>query len=73
MDNTQELTKEELIEDIKNLIDTNSSSTTQINMKYIEFFEKDELEEMRDNLLNKKQNAHQESLGFLDEIFNKCS
>lgn len=73
MDNTQELTKEELIEEIKTLIDTNSSSTTQINMKYIEFFEKDELEEMRDNLLNKKQNAHQESLGFLDEIFNKCS
>lgn len=73
MENKKELTKEELIDEIKSLIDTNSESSTQINMKYIEFFEIDELEEIRDNLLNKKENARQESQGFLDEIFNKCS
>jgi hypothetical protein len=65
--------KLELIEEIKTLIDTNSNSTTQINMKYIEYFELDELQSIRDDLLGKKNNSHQESNDFLDEIFNKCS
>jgi hypothetical protein len=65
--------KLELIEEIKTLIDTNSNSTTQINMKYIEYFELDELQSIRDDLLGKKNNSHQESNNFLDEIFNKCS
>jgi hypothetical protein len=65
--------KQELIEEIKSLIDTNSESTTQINVKYIDFFEYDELVEIRDGLLGKKENQHQDSNDFLDEIFNKCS
>ncbi|HFU76183.1 MAG TPA: hypothetical protein ENK66_08060 [Arcobacter sp.] len=65
--------KLELIEEIKTLIDTNSNSITQINMKYIEYFELDELKSIRDDLLGKKNNSQQESNDFLDEIFNKCS
>jgi hypothetical protein len=65
--------KQELIEEIKSLIDMNSQSITQINVKYIEFFEYDELVEIRDSLLGKKENHHQDSNDFLDEIFNKCS
>ena len=66
-------TKKELIDEIKKLIDTNSNTTTQINIKYIDFFELDELISIRDELLGKKENSHQESQNYLDEIFNKCS
>lgn len=65
--------KQELIEEIKALIDINSNSKTQININYIDFFEYEELIEIRDNLLEKKENHHQDSNDFLDEIFNKCS
>lgn len=65
--------KVELIEEIKALIDANSETSTNINMKYIEFFELDELISIRDDLENKKNNPHQETNDFLDEIFSKCS
>lgn len=65
--------KQQLIEEIKKLIDENYSSSTTINIKYIEYFELDELIEIRNNLLGKKENARENSLTFLDDIFNKCS
>ena len=71
MDNLH--TKEELIDQIKQLIDTESQTDTVINIKYIEYFELDELIEIRDLLQGKKDNSHQDSNDFLDEIFNKCS
>jgi hypothetical protein len=67
------INKNELISEIKKLIDTNADKQTQINPKYIEYFELDELIEIRDLLLEKKENAHQNSNNYLDEIFNKCS
>ena len=71
MDNKKE--KQKLIDEIKALIDQNSTKTTDINLKYIEYFELDELFDIRDSLLLKKENSRQESNNYLDEIFNKCS
>ena len=67
--------KEKLIEKIKMLIDENSTHCTNtiINAKYIEYFEIDELEEIIDNLINKKKAAQESTSSYLDEIFSKCS
>ena len=70
MDNKKE--KQKLIDEIKALIDQNSTKTTDINLKYIEYFELDELFNIRDSLLLKKEKSYQD-LDYLDEIFNKCS
>ena len=70
MDNKKE--KQKLIDEIKALIDQNSTKTTDINLKYIEYFELDELFDIRDSLLLKKEKSYQD-LDYLEEIFNKCS
>ena len=69
--NNKPQTKEELIEQIKLLIDKNNQ--TQINTKYIDYFEIDELVEIKESLEFKKSNNENETLNYLDEIFSKCS
>ena len=64
-------TKKDLVEQIKLLIDKNKE--TQINTKYIDYFEIDELIEIRDSLEFKKSNNEKETLNYLDNIFSKCS
>jgi len=68
-----EITKEELIQEILELINTNDTSKIDFNPKYIEYFEQDELIEMRDLLLGKKELNKTPSKDYLDDIFNKCS
>ena len=68
MDNT----KNELIIEIKELID-NSENKVEINIKYIDYFELDELNEIRDNLKYIKNNREKETSDYLDDIFSKCS
>ena len=69
----QDITKEELINEILNLINTNDSSKIDFNPNYIEYFEIDELIEIRDLLIGKKELNKNPSKDFLDDIFNKCS
>jgi hypothetical protein len=64
-------TKEELIQEIKLLIDT-TGGDTQINIKYINYFELDELIEIKDGLKYKKQHRDKETSDFLDDISQKC-
>jgi len=64
-------TKKELIEQIKLLIDKNNE--IKINIKYIDYFEIDELIEIKDGLEFKKSNNEKETLNYLDDIFSKCS
>ena len=70
MDNN--ITKEELIEKIKILISSNNKPLS-FNKNYINYFEIDELLEIRDVLLNKKEQNKTPSKDYLDEIFNSCS
>jgi len=65
-------TKQELIDEIKALID-NSENKVEINIKYIDYFELDELVEMRDMMKFKKENRTKETSDYLDDIFSKCS
>jgi hypothetical protein len=65
--------KQILIKEILELVDKNDSTKTEINLNYLEFFELDDLQDIKDNLLKKNENFHQESNHFLDEIFMKCS
>ena len=64
--------KQELIDEIKLLID-NSENKVEINIKYIDYFEIDELIEMRDMMKYKKENRIKEKSDYLDDIFNRCS
>ena len=64
--------KQELIDEIKLLID-NSENKVEINIKYIDYFEIDELIEMRDMMKYKKENRNKETSDYLDDIFNRCS
>ena len=64
--------KQELIDEIKLLID-NSENKVEINIKYIDYFEIDELIEMRDMMKYKKENRIKETSDYLDDIFNRCS
>ena len=63
-----EQTKEELISEILSLINTND-----FNPNYIEYFEIDELIEIRDLLLGKKEQNKKPSRDLIDDIFDKCS
>jgi hypothetical protein len=64
--------KEELIEEIRSLIDS-SDNKVEINMKYIMYFELDELQEIKEVLLNKEIKRKDSNSDYLDDIFNKCS
>ncbi|MEA2050169.1 MAG: hypothetical protein U9O56_05510 [Campylobacterota bacterium] len=64
--------KEDLVEDIKHLISINGENV-DINPNYLEYFELDELIEIKKNLEYKKINQDAISNSFLDELFDKCS
>jgi hypothetical protein len=64
--------KKDLITQIKALIATNEEKVP-FNEKYIEYFEIDELIEIKDILEHKKEQNKNPSKDYLDDIFNKCS
>jgi uncharacterized protein with ACT and thioredoxin-like domain len=64
--------KKKLIKEIKILIATHNEDIP-FNEKYIDYFEIDELLEIKDTLENKKQTNENSSKDYLDEIFNNCS
>jgi hypothetical protein len=61
-----------LLQEIKLLI-SSTDKPLELNLKYIEYFELDELIEIRDILLDKKEQNKTPSKDYLDEIFNSCS
>lgn len=66
------ITKQTLIDEIKKIISTNEKKL-EFNPKYIEYFELDELLEIKNKLQHKKEENNTPSKDYLDEIFNSCS
>jgi hypothetical protein len=65
--------KKLLIDEILELINKNGSHTTDINPNYLEFFELEDLIEVRDGLIKNSENFKKDNNDYLDEIFSKCS
>lgn len=63
--------KEELIEDIKNLIKSSKDDEVFINPNYLDYFTQDELLEIKDSLILKKSQFSQTNSTYLDEIYQK--
>lgn len=68
----EELTKTELIEEIKHLISVDGTST-EINPNYLEYFTDEELLEMKEDLINKKLNVVETTKEYVDELYEKLS
>jgi hypothetical protein len=68
----EELTKIELIEEIKHLISVDGTST-EINPSYLEYFTQEELEEMKDDLLLKKLNVVETTKEYVNELYEKLA
>jgi hypothetical protein len=65
------LDKIELIEDIKNIIKINPEETIEINPNYLNYFEIDELVQIKKKLLYKRDNFQEENAEFLEDIYKK--
>jgi DNA replicative helicase MCM subunit Mcm2 (Cdc46/Mcm family) len=63
--------KKELIEEIKELIKVNPNDSIEINEKYLEYFDEEELLDIKNRLLARKENISKISNTFLDEIYEK--
>ena len=63
--------KEDLIEEIKNLIKTAKEYEVFINPAYLEYFTFEELEEIKDTLQRKKDDFLKINSSYLDEIYEK--
>ena len=63
--------KLELIEEIKNLIKINPNETLEINPNYLNYFEIEELIEIKKKLNYKRENFQEQNAQFLEEIYKK--
>ncbi|MDY0364434.1 MAG: hypothetical protein RBQ81_01085 [Arcobacteraceae bacterium] len=70
MDNKQR-EKEELLEEIQELISCNSEDCIDINKDYLKYLDIDELIDIRDMLLRKKIYLKEETISWFDELYEK--
>lgn len=63
--------KEQLIEEIKELLKINQDEIVEINPKYLDYFEEEELLNIKDKLESKKREINKISNDYLDEIYLK--
>ena len=63
--------KQQIIENIKKLIKINPDETVEINPKYLEYFDEEELLDIQKKLEFKKENISKISVNYLDEIYEK--
>lgn len=63
--------KQQIIENIKKLIKINPEETVEINPKYLEYFDEEELLDIQKKLEFKKENISKISVNYLDEIYEK--
>ena len=63
--------KKELIEEIKELIKVNPNDSIEINEKYLVYFDEEELLDIKNRLLARKENISKIYNTFLDEIYEK--
>ncbi len=60
-----------LIKDIKELIVSDKNDSIEINPSLLEYFTQEELEEIRDSLVLRKNNFRKNNADYLEEIYNK--
>jgi len=63
--------KKILIENIKELIKINPNDSIEINPKYLEYFDEEELLNIQKELELRKENISKISNNYLDEIYEK--
>ncbi len=63
--------KQELIENIKELIKINPNDTIEINPNYLEYFDEEELFDIQRQLQFRKENISKITNNYLDEIYLK--
>ncbi|MDD3008559.1 MAG: hypothetical protein PHQ70_06770 [Arcobacter sp.] len=63
--------KQILIEEIKELIKINPNDCIEINPKYLEYFDEEELLNIKKELELRKENISKISNNYLDEIYEK--
>lgn len=63
--------KQQLITDIKVLINSCDEPLVEINPKFLEYFTNDELLALKEDLIYKKKNFMQNNAQWLDEIYQK--
>ena len=63
--------KEEIIEEIKKLIASSENDQIEINPAFLDYFNVEELNEIKEQLLVKKSKIRETTFDFLDEIYEK--
>lgn len=63
--------KKQLIEEIKELLKINQDEIVEINPKYLDYFEEEELLNIKDKLESKKREINKISNDYLDKIYLK--
>ena len=63
--------KEYVINEIKALIETNNNSVTEINPKLLDYFTLEELYDIKDNLIRKKEEFQATTKEYVEEIYEK--
>lgn len=63
--------KEEVIEEIKNLITSSKNDTIDINPNFLEYFQLEELISIKEELIVKKSKIRESTFDYLDEIYEK--
>lgn len=63
--------KEQLVQDIKVLINSCDEPLVEINPKFLEYFTNEELLALKEDLVFKKRNFMQNNAQWLDEIYQK--
>ena len=66
-----DIAKNELIEEIKHLISVDGSSV-DINPNYLQYFDFDELCDIKEQLINRKIDQNEIAKEYLDEVYEKC-
>ena len=63
--------KEQIIQNIKELIKINPNDTIEINPNYLEYFDEEELLDIQKQLEFRKENISKITNNYLDEIYQK--
>ncbi len=63
--------KEKIIEEIKVLIASTKGDNIEINPSFLEYFQVEELIEIKEQLIVKKNKIRENTFEFLDEIYEK--
>lgn len=63
--------KEELIQEIKSLIKSTPDESIEINPNYLNYFDEEELIDIRDKLQEKKDNIFDTTNLYVNEIYEK--